>query len=230
MSSHQKTEGRMRYVFQRGVPGIYAEIYLPKKTGFQGPLYSALTEGRNPDIIRKHFASYKNRIKEILRKDWPQLESRLNDDFINTLADNIRDIYIGYSMYEVDGVFFSQGSEDPFEERTQVIRLMFEYKIRDEDSNELLTEIKRLLREPSSSVRESYKQTSAESKNGLDKVERWIEQVGAFLFGFVLHRIELAIEQAPQLKQEEIWLTSFWNLVINKFVPETRMVLSDSAS
>lgn len=209
----------MRYTFRRGVPAIHAEIYLPKKSGFQGPLYSALTDGRKPEVVHAHFRQHRARIAEILRKEWPGLAGRLDDGFIDALAAGIQGVFIGYSMYEVDGVYFPAGETTPVEERTQVVRLMFEFPVRDDDSADVVAEVKRYLRSEKNALAD-YTPTRDEFRPRLLDVERWVEQVGAFLFGFVLHRIELAIDADASLRQKEIWLASVWNAVINKFVPE----------
>ncbi|NBD16939.1 MAG: hypothetical protein GVY04_12595 [Cyanobacteria bacterium] len=52
---------------------------------------------------------------------------------------------------------------------------------------------------------------SPKLENAFREVEEWKKHVAVFLIGFVLHRIIVAIRKKPELRQDEIWLTSFWN-------------------
>jgi hypothetical protein len=208
----------MRYVFQRGFPAILVEIYLPKKSGFQGVLYKALTAGRNPAAVKKHLKEHTAAIQSMLQTDWPQLEKQVIDDaFIDELAANIKEIYSGYSMYEVDGVFFN-AEDEPVEERTQVIRLWFEYRVDEATPDEVIYEIKRFLRSPSSALT-GYTPVDERARPELEQVEAWLAQVAVFLIGFLVHGIILEIKENRELTQDEIWMTSFWNGTINRFLP-----------
>ena len=207
-----------KYQFRRGVPALHTEIYLPKKSGFQGALFAALTEGRRPDVIRRHLIKHLKRVKEILQRDWRELTRRLDRAFIDGLAANIDDIFTGYSMYEVDGVYFAPGSDEPSEVRTQVIRLIFEYPIDEVASDELSRDVREFLQAPASRLT-AYQPRDAAHLPQLRHAEEWLERVGVFLFGFILHRIELAIGENPALLQEEIWVASLGDAVVNKFVP-----------
>jgi len=208
-----------KYQFRRGVPALHTEIYLPKKSGFQGALFAALTDGRRPEVIRKHLTRHLKRVKEILRRDWRELTRRLDRDFIDELAAHIDDIFTGYSMYEVDGVYFAPGSHEPSEVRTQVIRLIFEYRIDDTADDDLVREIRDFLRARVNRLA-GYTPRDPAHVPHLRLAEEWVERVGVFLFGFILHRIELAIADNPDLRQEEIWVASLGDAVVNKFVPE----------
>lgn len=208
-----------KYQFRRGVPALHTEIYLPKRSGFQGALFAALTDGRNPDVIREHLTKHLKRVKEILQRDWRGLTRRLDTEFINDLAEHIGEIFTGYSMYEVDGVYFAPGNSRPSEIRTQVIRLIFQYPIDESAGDDLVRDVREFLAGPIPTLA-SYTPLDPAHEPELRRVEQWVERVGLFLFGFILHRIELAIADDPALRQEEIWIASLGDAVINKFVPE----------
>src|SRR3954447_14572795 len=144
----------MEYRFRRGTPAILVEIYLPKKSAFQGALYEALTEGNDPVKLKEHLLAHADKIRSMLHNDWTEAAAHLTESFVDELAASIGDIYRGYSMYEVDGVFFAPGSASPAEERTQVIRIFFEYKLGDEADDGLVDDVKRFLRSPSSSLKQ----------------------------------------------------------------------------
>ena len=211
----------MTYIFKTGKPSTFVEIYLPKKSGFQGALYRALVDARNPKEVKDHLLRYENKIKMMLEQDWSIGHTKFIHSFIEDLSSNIGSIYVGFSMYEVDGVFFSKNSIDPCEERTQVIRIIFEFPVADALPLDTLIEVKKFLRSPARSLNE-YGSYDKKYEKELKLAEDWIVKTGVFLTGFIIHRIILAIEENPDLQQDEMWVTSFWNTVLNKFLPQNR--------
>jgi len=208
----------MQYLFKRGRPAIFFEIYLPKKSGFQEPLYNALTEGRKSEAVREYLLENADDIQAMLSRDWPELSDAFSKDFIEQCAADVPKVYVGYSMYEVDGVYFSPDSHLPVEERSQVIRLFFIYEINEEWPEEFISQIRVFLQSPNTQFQPSA-HDSPELENAFREVEEWKKHVAVFLIGFVLHRIIAAIRKKPELRQDEIWLTSFWNAIVNRFVP-----------
>ena len=98
-----------------GQPTVQVEIYLPKKAHYQGVLYRTLTEGFDQKQVEQHFRDHHADIALFL------IEAGFSDlPIAIRLPENY---FTGYSMYEVDGVYFSGGGI--VEERTQVIRLLF---------------------------------------------------------------------------------------------------------
>ena len=56
------------YKFCASEPGIFAEIYLPKKAKFQGTLYNALTKAiKTPKILKDYFIKHKDEISELMK-------------------------------------------------------------------------------------------------------------------------------------------------------------------
>ena len=99
-------------------PAIFVELYLPKKSYFQGTLYDTLTKGFDLDTVKKHFQDKQEAIQAMLQthQQWR--------DYSDESIQSIEPFYFGYSIYEVDGVFLGKDGR-PIEEKTQVIRFLF---------------------------------------------------------------------------------------------------------
>lgn len=222
---------KLPYKFIPGEPGIFVEIYLPKKADFQGTLYDTLTKGFNIENVKEHFKDLRKRplIKSMLEK-YDKI-ANYSDSFI----DELQPVFFGYSMYEVDGVFYG-GENKIYEERTQVIRLMFrpeldklfidKYKGNEQEISKITKQYLRTTRD-----KDDYLQSNCSGfeKNVIEGIDSWVKCVGLFLFGYIIYEIceriimlcqngNLSWDQA----EEEIWVTSIWNLVINpiKFTPD----------
>lgn len=241
---------RFAYVVRPNDPCVFVEIYLPKKAELQGILYETLTQGFKKQVITDHFSksddNQKKEILEMLGKGWTSFPSVYpNEEEIKSFPR----LFYGYSTYEVDGVFLTASEEKPktddddawyitVEERTQVIRLIFQYEVSDRPLSEI-DFIKAALRDPFSEMG-AFKQNHPYLKERIDhfrdakdididlalsKLEEWIKYVGLFLFGYLLFNICLKIaslsttdddqRDARTIKQDEIWVSSFWNMNMN---------------
>ena len=102
------------YRFHEFEPGVFVEIYLPKKAKFQGTLYDTLTKGFNFDNVKDHFlSSKKSDIWQFLEK-----YGRIRD-YSEERINVFPELFWGYSVYEVDGVFRSNASSSRIiEEKT----------------------------------------------------------------------------------------------------------------
>ena len=114
------------YQAQDSESGIFVEIYLPKKSYFQGTLYDTLTKGFSISVVKKHLLDKNKRssiVKLLSNYAIPIISKGLRDDRI----EKMEEIFWGYSMYEVDGVFsnFKDKKINVIEERTQIMRIMF---------------------------------------------------------------------------------------------------------
>src|ERR1051325_4316037 len=111
---------KLPYQFFPSEPSVFMEIYLPKKANFQGTLYETLTQGFNLAILKAHFSDPDKqiKIKNLLDRYYSisQYNQQIIDDFLP--------VFFGYSMYEVDGVFYSD-KKGIIEERVQAIRIIF---------------------------------------------------------------------------------------------------------
>jgi hypothetical protein len=212
-----KTDSGMPYRFESYLPGVFVELYLPKRSVYQGMLYEALTEGFDFERVKVHFLEESNR-----ERIYSLLE---HYDEIKNIEERILTIepfYWGYSMYEVDGVFFDieRGID---EERTQIIRIMFLPNIKtiseivpEMEYNKLRRAVKKIIgadRDEREKMKEHFPQL-------VDHLNKWIGDVGLFLFGYIVFKLcerinEVNTEHADELEQE-IWVTSFWGLQVNK--------------
>jgi hypothetical protein len=129
------------YHFNTFDVGVFIEIYLPKKIRYQGLLYNSLRTGFDFEAVKTHLKSPDKftRIREFFEDDEAlcELYDFGDSDAIRARVEDMEETFYGYSMYEVDGVFFNkmrfeqrQDEEERInqfvsEERTQVIRLMF---------------------------------------------------------------------------------------------------------
>lgn len=207
------------YRFNAYEPGAFLEIYLPKKTKFQGTLYEILTDGFNWDSVKKHLLDNKEEIKELLE---------LYDESFSFFEriDKVEQFYWGYSLYEVDGVFFSSARKAIDEERTQVIRLMFlpdfeglQKVVPDMKFEELRKHVRRMIEEDRF-TRKEESEKHVHLKALYEKIDEWVDNTGVFVFGYIIFKLCTRIkelEDNENIKPEEvIWVTSFWNLNVNK--------------
>jgi len=212
-----KNEIDMPYQFQPYLPGVFVELYLPKKSMYQGMVYEALTEGFDFQKVREHFLDESKR-----EKIYKLLQTYDEVKNIEERIDKIEPFYWGYSMYEVDGVFFDpeKGIE---EERTQIVRIMFLPNMRtmhqlvpDMEYKRLRWAVKKILR-ADRNEREKLKQHHSRL---VDYLNKWKGDVGLFLFGYVIFKLCSRINEVKSAPgddlEKEIWLTSFWNLEVNK--------------
>jgi hypothetical protein len=141
------------YRFNTFDVGVFIEIYLPKKMRYQGVLYESLRTGFDFKKVKEHLTEPDKfvRISEFLEDDEGLYKLYDSGDRgkIEERVEDMEEAFCGYSIYEVDGVFFNKMSFEqakaenkdetttitvnPFvvEERTQVIRLMFSPNIED---------------------------------------------------------------------------------------------------
>lgn len=213
------------YKFYAYEPGIFVELYLPKKSEYQGTLFDTLTSGFKLSLVKQHFLGDKRLQINQLLANYKEF-SNYSDKQIKRM----RQLFWGYSMYEVDGVFFSSMQpEKIFEENTQVIRMIFLADLQ-HIRQSLNLPVKKLSKiraivSKYLSVNSIECKKMLKSKNKIERkisklVDCWTEEVGLFLFGYVIFEIctrirELNLDKNREL-EEEIWLSSFWNLRINR--------------
>ncbi len=239
------------YLVQQNEPCIVVEVLVPKKAHLQGVLYQALTDGFKLEQVRRHFLNAgpeeRRRINELIGKGWTILQ----EPYAEAEFEAFPRLFYGYSMYEVDGVYLrekpeireviapvgprSDADEDSnyeiVEERTLVVRLVFRYPCSDR-SLEVIDFCKASLRDPFSDVLPFEKShphfvdaMTPEVVSELQNLDRWVRNVGLFLFGFILFNVcEEILRQdeaddpqkvTPGIRQDEIWVCSFWNMVVN---------------
>ncbi len=237
---------QLRYELMPLESGVFAELYLPKKAHYQGLLYETLTNGFDVENVRKHLRGKRKQIQaylggaaqywEITGKGSTSPEQFLNEAFIKRFPD----LLYGYTMYEVDGVFRSPHTGKVVEERTQIIRLMF---INDLDQVfSKLAFVTDANREAATLLARSYLRSSHWDRHRflddhkllpsakifneeqgaaiINLTGEWARSIAVFLFGYVVHDICEGLKKLNQNDQiaaeEEIWVTLFWNLIINR--------------
>lgn len=222
------------YAFNPSEHGIFVELYLPKKAEFQGTLYQALTEGFDIEKVRAHFRAKREQINAFLQGHY-SCDGRI---------ETMQQVFYGYSMYEVDGVYYDSKNKKTFEERNQVIRVMFKPDLDAVDTGTLPVEraqtvTKLFVRHAGktesfpSDHPQIYLNASDEEKamisNLLAYLEEWKYDVALFVLGYIVFEICERIQELDIVKgkgaEEEILVTSFWNLTVNRIV-RTRSDLS----
>jgi hypothetical protein len=204
------------YHFHGYEPGIFVEVFLPKKAKYQGRLYETLTNGFNIKNVKNNFKKNRKQIAVLLERFSEVGE--ITDSRINLM----KPLYWGYSIYEVDGVYFKTKKEIA-EERNQVIRILF---LPDIEKIEALTpetnyeEVRRIVKKYLSSDSEEREKIAGTHRKIANFLNKWIADTGLFLFGYLIfelcERIKELNDQGKLPLEEEIWVSSFWSLEVNK--------------
>ena len=215
-----------QYVMRGYEPGMYMEIYLPKKTIYQPFLFDVLTHGLDIAIVKAHFldADLRPRINALIGKyvSW--------NDYDDVYVNDLRPFLFGYSMYEVDGVFKSSVPQTKLvvEERTQVIRLLFRLDIEDLTKEVGLgADQFRLVRAKACDyLRAHDRLDTLERAQGQDltiyrAVSRWRDQLSFFVFGYLVfefcrHIERLTADDRAPKTEDEIWVANFANVELDR--------------
>jgi len=214
------------YEFTPSEGGIFVEIYLPKRSEYQGTLYEALTEGFKVTKVRDHFRNNGEDVRGFLKDHYA-------DEYTDAKVENMSQVFFGYSMYEVDGVFWDDDIEEIIEERTQVIRIIFRPNFDQIPSDFPHRKKARIVKDylRYSGGRENFaseylenKEVSSEDRLSIkritDYLRAWECEVALFTFGYIVYeickRIQKINEEQGQKIEKEIWVTSLWNLSINR--------------
>lgn len=233
------------YTFFPAEGGILAEILLAKKAHFQGALYRSLTEGFDLAKVQEHFndPAKATKIASTLKYFDPALANYTTADI-----ENFPDVLFGYSMYEVDGVFATKSvaaaaggkrtTVQIQEERTQIVRIIFKPDLDaiatqvlklsdptadrapyadggDERHSRVRHDIRRFLRDRAD---RNIKIETASEQILWDHIRRWQKYCGLFLFGYIIFNICDLILPAGTKVEDEIWVTSLWDVAINRMV------------
>ena len=241
------------YVFFRGERGVFAEVYFPKKVAFQGTIFTALEEGHEEENVKiylkkkvntllKELAEYPvdifdpYRYGTLKKPNKPESTVAKVRKRINMYSSPFK----GWSMYEVDGVFFKRGRAD--EERTQVIRLMFRFRsphirlARRWDCEDVLRailyfviETRGFLSGGTAWSKEAKQQffarhewDSAAKKEFAERnftriaqrTLKWIDDCILFIFPYLVRNFSDKVLETRRL-EDEIWVTSFFDLTLN---------------
>jgi hypothetical protein len=211
------------YEFFHDRPGLFLEIYLPKKAQFQPLLFRVLNEGFDLRKVRSHFRSAKaDDIRRFLRRN-QELRK-----FSPAEIKNFQSVFSGYSLYEVDGTF-----EGNIQERTQVVRVIFVPPV------EHLARGLRIARERQLFYARQFLRFSAHDTRDyhefrshtvalapgegklVERLSQWLYYVGLFANGYLLYEIGAgirALHRAGVIRQleRELWVTSFRDFALNQ--------------
>jgi hypothetical protein len=206
-----------------GKPGLFLEIYLPKKAQLQPLLFNVLNQGFDLRRVRAHFRSRKaGDVRRFLRRN------RELREFSRADVKNFQAVFSGYSLYEVDGTFSAAAQE-----RTQVVRVIFVPPVERLAKGLGVTlarglfYARRFLSSPSHNPDDYYelRQHSAPFAPGerelVERMARWLYYVGLFANGYLLYEIcagirSLYASRAIHRLEREIWVTSFRDLALNQ--------------
>lgn len=243
------------YKFTRGERGVFAEVYFPKKVEFQGTIFNALKEGYNEETVK---GKLKQAAEALLTElaDYPanlfdpyrygtvtkQKKSESPIEQANKRIFMYRSPFKGWSMYEVDGMFFNRRGQ-VYEERTQVIRLMFRFRstksrlVRKRKFEDVLRAILYFVigmrghiagetmwdeasRERFIAMHEPW--LDSQKKKFAEKhftpiaqeAMKWVDDCALFIFGYLVKEFSREVLKTKQL-EEEIWVTSFFDATLN---------------
>ncbi len=242
------------YLFTPGERGIFAEVYFPKKVVFQGRIFDSLEKGHNESRVKKYLrdniedllvelARYHNLFnpyQDIPVKNPGTLE--LTVDQALKRIDMYRSPFRGWSMYEVDGMFFNKKGKI-YEERTQVIRLMFRLRsthtarARKMDALDVLRSILFFAISTRGMLAEEEVWDEASKRKFLSAHEpwadpnkkefaerhfakvvreaaKWVDDCALFIFSYLVREFSQRVLQLARL-EEEIWVTSFFDMTLN---------------
>ena len=218
-----------KYEFFHDRPGLFLEIYLPKKAQYQPLLFRVLNEGFDLGVVRGHFRSGKAAdIRRFLRRN------RELRHFTLSAVRNFQSVFSGYSLYEVDGTF--QGN---IQERTQVVRVIFVPPVEQLARGLKIARGRQLfyarqfLRFWAYDTADYYEFKShtvplAPGEGKLvQRLSRWLYYVGLFANGYLLYEISAGIRELHRsgvIRQleRELWVTSFRDFALNQMKLVTR--------
>jgi len=229
---------RHSYVFDAGNRSIIAEIFLPRRISLQGTLYETLEDGLNHSKVREYLVEQAISLKKDYLSayaEWfdPKRYGHTNKRGWKSLGDDAKDrvrrckqVFFGWSTYEVSGVFLKKNGIDIDEEQTQVIRIIFKYDVPKELKDRRAKKYPEVLRailywvvstygltdgkawddEKFESFIARFPQWSKEQKSYAKKrfvpiandINIWIDDCGIFLFGYVIHNIWTEIVKMNQ--------------------------------
>jgi hypothetical protein len=212
-----------QYEFFDDRPGLFLEIYLPKKAQYQPLLFRVLNDGFDLRIVRAHFRSSNARdIRRFLRR------KRQLRDFTAAAISKFQSVFSGYSLYEVDGTF--QGD---VQERTQVIRVIFVPPVEELARGLKISPPHQLLyagqflrfwaRDVADylAFRRHTMPLAAGEEQLVQRLSLWLYYVDLFANGYLLYKVGAGLRdlhRAGEIKQveRELWVTSFRDFALNQ--------------
>ena len=237
---------------QRGQSGIFAEVYFPRRIAVQGTIFGALEDGYQEVKVKK----YLQKIADILLQElqgyqyifdplWYDVPSKRERKTTKEEAEariaRYMSPFFGWSNYVVDGVWFDDDGK-PFEEATQVIRLMFRFDSR-YVKEAVAAQCQDVLRamlfwmitrqgrlddiapwdkiEQDRFIKEYEPMSKHKKQFAQDYFERvaretfkWMGDCFLFIFGYLVRKFAAKLIQRKK-PEKEIWVTTFFNLTVS---------------
>ncbi len=243
------------YPFARGERGLFVEVYFPKKAEFQATIYDTLKYGRDVKKVKAYFKRHARKLlaelalyPNLFDPDWYKTPPAERVEICKPTIAGARkrfDAYVsqfrGWSMNEVDGMFFK--GEKVYEERTQIIRLIFRFKSRYTKAaeRENCTDVLRSILYFAITARgfvsgeavwdEAHKtQYIANHAPWVDDSKRefaekhftaiaretikWTDNCALFIFAYLVREFSQEVLKSGKL-EEEIWVMSFFGVTLN---------------
>ena len=210
-------EGQYKIGF--GDPGLFLELYLPTK--FDVLLTTTLDEAFQLAFVKKYLTDNIAEIRELL------VDHESFDHCSPGRIKNLSEVFRGYSLYHGSGAY---SSEDGIErESVTIARMIFLPPLAEmePDRKEERFWARRFLRfwthdlEHYAAERRTTGPFEEKEQLLVDKLSKWLEDVGLFVNGYVVHRISRAIEDWREIGtvrkvEDEIWVGSLRCLAVNR--------------
>lgn len=232
--------GNHAYITTQGAHGVFVEIYFPKRAAYQGAIYDALRYGVSEEYVKRYLKKNQTAILRSTERYLGSRTSDIRpEQAILTDIAAYKSRFAGWSVYSVDGVFANPRTKGLIEESTQVVRIMFRYNSKSEatarraDCSDVLRAIfvwtisrptalydecpwapkqRRLFvkahehwpKNKLAFARRHFEQIATEAA-------RWRSDCGLFVFGYLVRTFSDNL-LSQGLREDEIWVTAFWNL------------------
>jgi hypothetical protein len=238
-----------RYILSSSDSGTTAEIYFPKRAAYQGVIFDALRDGFYERVVKDYLSINAAELIEELR-DWSQVLDPLkyasDKPLFRSLSPSdvvarigmYKSVFRGYSMYPVDGVFFSEQTQTLYEEPTQIVRLMFRFEsvleseAKAANCKDMLRSLSRWLIDYDIRLNCHYSWAASEKERFLSEhthwpapqlefaqhhfeavakeVEKWTDDCGLFVFGYLVRKFSKNV-LIQKMSEEEIWVVSSYD-------------------
>jgi hypothetical protein len=252
-----------RYCYNLVSPGIFVELYFPKRVAYQAEVVTALREAVAGDTVKDYLKSYASDLPDELaaypavldpkRYAGKRTETLTVEDVHRRIA-MYQNHFFGWSTYSVEGAFLNTHVNPHMlqDELVQIVRLIFRFESRldaakakgtqgivqgivswllanyrlafpvlnENQKDRFLAEHVPLTESDRNYVHQNYMPIAAE-------VLKWFDDCVLFVFGYLARRFWKEVAKADK-REDEIWVTSFFNLGINVLHPKDDAMDSDA--
>lgn len=245
------------YLFARREPGLFIEIYFPKRVLYQDEIIKALTEGVKEDLVKDYMTKNATQLLDEFgeypfvfdplkyRRDY-QPRQQISEEEVKERIAIYNNPFFGWSTYDTAGAFFSKRKKVIVDELTQIVRIIFRFESRHLKSAKkkscehivrsiaswLLmnyyhrmavlpwsnTERDRFISEHNPLSEAELKYVRNNYANVATETIKWFDDSALFGFGFLVRRFWKRVVEVGY-KEDEIWVTSLFNLGINMVKP-----------